>query len=52
MKKLAKIKNNTFEYLDEIEKGLIDYPYEKNPDQLFKINDYEIFELQRLDQNL
>ncbi len=47
-----KIRNNTFEYLDEIEKGLIDYPYKKNPDQLFKINDYEIFELQRLDQNL
>ena len=44
-------KINNFVYSSEIEKSLEKYPYKENDDILFKINDYEIFELSRLKKN-
>ena len=44
-------KINNFVYSSEIEKSLEKYPYKGNGDILFKINDYEIFELSRLKNN-
>ncbi len=44
-------KINNFVYSSEIEKSLEKYPYKDNDDILFKINDYEIFELSKLKNN-
>lgn len=48
-KEQAKI--NNFIYSSEIEKSLKEYPYKDNKDIKFKINDYEIFELSRLNDS-